>query len=212
MRTFLLLLSGAGLLGAQPFTLGIKAGVPLTDFFSTVQSPRFGFNSNTKRYIVGGTAELRLPAGFALELDALYRRLNYSSGGTLIDVFTNSATSGNAWEFPLLVKYRAGHGAARPFVDVGVAFDTVSGLKQTVTNTLFATNRTTTTTTNDAAELRKRVNKGFVIGAGIDLHAVLIHLSPEIRYTRWGSETFRDPASMLLNTRNQAEFLLGITF
>src|SRR5258708_5728565 len=99
MRTLFLLLAAASAAFSQPFTVGIKAGVPLTDFFSTVSSPRFGFNSNTKRFIVGGTAELRLPAGLGIEFDALYRRLNYESNSILVDVFDNNRTTGNAWEF-----------------------------------------------------------------------------------------------------------------
>ena len=60
-------------------------------------------------------------------------------------------------------------------------------------------------------ELNKYTVGGFVVGAGIDLHVLLIHVSPEIRYTRWGSAHFLDPFGLQSN-QNQAEFLVGITF
>jgi hypothetical protein len=211
MRSLVLLLFGAAAAFSQPFSLGVKAGVPLTDFLETVQSPRFGFNSNTKRYIVGPTAELRLPFGLGIEVDALYRRLNYEGSGNLVDVFSDRRTTGNAWEFPLLLKYRFPSRIVRPYVDAGVAFDTLTGLKQTVTNTIFPSRTTTTTSSGNPVELKNSTTAGFVIGAGIDVHVVL-HISPEIRYTRWGSQHFSDVIGLLHSNQNQGEFLLGITF
>ena len=211
MRPVLLLLLGAAAAFSQPFSFGVKAGVPLTDFLTTVQSPNFGFNSNTKRYIVGPTVELRLPFGLGIELDALYRRLDYTSSGNLVDVFISGNTTGNAWEFPLLVKYRFPSKIVRPYVDAGVAWDTLSGLTQTVTQTLFPT-RTTTTTTSNPAELNKNTVRGFVTGVGLDVKVLFIHLSPEIRYTRWGAQHFLSSNGGLQSNQNQAEFLLGITF
>jgi opacity protein-like surface antigen len=195
---------------AQPFTFGIKAGVPLTDFVDTVQSPNFGFNSNTKRFIIGPTAELRLPFGLGVEVDALYRRLNYEGNSSLVNVFTNNRTTGNAWEFPILGKYRFPAKIVRPYVEAGVAFDTLSGLTQTVSRTVA--NVVSTTTTDTPAELRNKTTKGFVMGAGIEVRALVIRLSPSIRYTRWGSNHFEDVSGQLRSNRNQAEFLLGITF
>jgi opacity protein-like surface antigen len=156
--------------------------------------------------------QVGLPAGFAVEFDALYRRLNYEASGNLVDIFTNSRTTGNAWEFPLLLKYHFGHTPiVKPYVEAGVAWDTLSGLKQSVTNTILP-NRTTTTTTSQPAELRNSTTTGFVVGAGVDVH-VLLHISPEVRYTHWGSEHFRDAVNGLLRSnQNQAEFLVGFTF
>jgi len=211
MRPLFLLLLGATAAFSQPFSFGVKAGVPLTDFLSTVQSPNFGFNSNTKRYIVGPTVELRLPFGLGIELDALYRRLDYTSTSTGVDVFTSGSTTGNAWEFPVLAKYRFPSKVVRPYVAAGVAWDTLNGLTQTVTQTVFPT-RTTTTTTSNPAELNQNTVMGFVTGAGVDVKVLLIHLSPEIRYTRWGAQHFLSSNGGLSSNQNQAEFLLGITF
>jgi hypothetical protein len=174
---------------AGPLEVGFKAGVPLTDFLSAARSPNFGFNSQTKRYILGTSVQLNLPAGFALELDLLYRRMSYEA------VDGTSQVTANAWEFPLLVKYRFGAGPVRPFVAAGAAWDKLSGLGRSV------------------AELRNSRIAGFVAGGGIDLKAVAVHITPEIRYTQWGAQHFRDVTSGLLHSnQGQAEFLLGISF
>jgi opacity protein-like surface antigen len=185
---------------AGPLGFGIRGGVPLTDFFENVNSGSFILKSSTHRYIVGPTVELRLAAGIGVEADALYRRFNYDFN--LVDIFTNNRTSGNAWEFPILLKYRFPTPVVRPYVDAGVAFDTLSGVKQTIVNAVASNRQPTQTDTT----------KGFVIGFGVDVHAAVIHIAPEFRYTRWGSSHFSLPGGGSLSNQNQAEFLLGITF
>ena len=185
--------------------------MPLTDFVNATQSSTFRFDSSTNRYIIGPTIELRLPAGFGIEFDALYRRLHYTGAGlNLIDTFNTSSTTGNLWEFPLLLKYRFPTPVVKPYIDAGVAWDHLSGLTQTVTRGVIP-NGPTVTTTSTPDELHKNGTVGFVVGAGLDIH-VLLHISPEIRYTRWGSEHLRDAAGLLRSNQNQAEFLVGITF
>jgi hypothetical protein len=53
---------------------------------------------------------------------------------------------------------------------------------------------------------------GFVVGAGVDIHAIFLHISPEIRFTRWNSAQISDSAGLLHSNQNQGEFLVGITF
>ncbi|HWB82990.1 MAG TPA: outer membrane beta-barrel protein [Bryobacteraceae bacterium] len=208
MKLFVLFLFGVASAFSQPFTFGIKAGVPLTDFVSTVQSPNFGFNSTTNRYIIGPTAELRLPFGLGVEVDALYRHMSFEGSGTIQNAIQNISTSTGVWEFPLLVKYRFPMPIARPFVNAGVAWDSLSGVKHSFSE-LGGSN---TTTTSSNPQLHHSTTIGYVVGAGLDVHAIFLHVSPEIRYTRWTSEHFLDPNGLLHSNRNQAEFLLGITF
>src|ERR1035437_4216078 len=120
MRPLFLLLFGAVSALAQPFSFGVKAGVPLNDFLNAAQSQHFAFNTTTNRYIVGPTAELHLPFGLGVEFDILYRHFDYNGSGTLAGVVTNSGTTGNAWEFPLLAKYRLPMKVVHPYVDAGV--------------------------------------------------------------------------------------------
>lgn len=205
MRILFLFLAGAVCAFPQ-FTAGIKAGVPLTDFFDTVSSPNFGFNSDTKRYVIGPTVELRLPGGLGFEFDALYRRFHYEGEISNGDAMT-SRTKGGAWQFPLLAKYRFPFPLARPYVLGGVAWNTLTGLRQDVTS--LVTGRSST---DEPAELRERTTTGIVLGAGLEVGALVIRISPEVRYTRWGSSQFRGPNDALRSNRNQAEFLVGFTF
>jgi opacity protein-like surface antigen len=196
---------------AGPFSFGVKAGVPLTDFVDTARSGHLEYDTVTNRYIIGGTAELHLPAGFGVEFDALYRHVNYSSSSMGIDTYSNSRTTGSDWEFPLLVKYRFPTPLVKPFITAGVAFDTLTGLKQTITNTVIPSHITSTTSSNPS-ELSNTTTKGFVLGGGIDVHVLFLHISPEIRYTHWGSKHFSEINNFLTSNQNQAEFLVGFRF
>jgi opacity protein-like surface antigen len=210
MRPLFLLLFGAVSAWAQLFSYGVKAGVPLNEFLDAAKSQQFAFNSTTNRYIVGPTAELHLPFGLGVEFDILYRRFDYNGSANLMNIVSNSRTTANAWEFPLLAKYRFPMKMVHPYVDAGVAWDKLSGLTQTITSTFVAL--TTTTTTSTPAELNTTATRGFVMGAGLSVKVLVIHVSPEIRFTRWGAQHFIDPNGLLHSNLNQGEFLLGITF
>ena len=191
MKLPLLLLCASALAFSQPFSAGIKAGLPLTDFLNTVNGLT---STTTNRYIIGPMAELRLPAGFGVEFDVLYRHFNYTDiVGSGVNAVTSLGSAG-AWEFPLLAKYKFPSHIVRPYVEAGVAWDTLSG----VTNTIGITDKNGTV-------------MGAVIGGGIDIHAIVIHIAPELRYTRWTSQHF-NVAGVLNSNQSQAEFLVGITF
>ena len=204
MRPVLLFLLGSISVFAQPFSAGIKAGVPLNDFLSAAGNGTFDYTAPTQRYIIGGEAELRLPLGLGVEFDALYRRLSYSGSGTL-DGFTTINATGSNWEFPLLLKYRFHFPVVRPYVDAGVAWDTIAGLKQTVVSVALPVQ-------GSPAELQKNTAMGFVVGGGVDIHAIFLHISPEIRFTRWNSTQISDALGLLHSNLNQGEFLVGFTF
>jgi hypothetical protein len=93
----LLFLGSAGMLAAQAVSIGVKGGVRLTDDFGRT----FG-TAESKRYVVGPMLTARLPLGFRLEFDALYRRVGFRSflttdiGGSFAERDT-----GNSWEFPI---------------------------------------------------------------------------------------------------------------
>ena len=213
MRPLCLLFLSAAAAFSQPFSFGVKGGLPMTDFLSAVRSQNFTSTTTTNRYIIGPTAELRLPFGLGVEVDALYRHFSFGSSGGISGItstFTTSNTSGGAWEFPILAKYRFKGKLVRPFVSAGVAWDKLSGLSQTVTRVVA--NVTNTTTTSDPFELRNDTTRGFVLGGGVEVKALVIRISPEVRYTRWGARHFVDPNGLLNSKQNQAEFLVGITF
>lgn len=198
MKLLLLFLLGAASVFGQ-LSYGVRGGLPFTKFFQAASNPDETFSSNATQFIIGPTVELRLPAGFGLEVDALFRHFQYNASAILVDELVHSSAS-NAWEFPLLVKYRMPGMFVKPFLDGGVAFDHWSGAKQIVTEVLTANSGTSGS------------NAGVVLGAGIELHLPLVRLSPEIRYTRWGAASMASLGGALQSNQNQAEVLIGLTF
>lgn len=213
MRLTCLLLLSAVAGGAQPIGFGLKGGLPLNDFLNAAKSQTFRFDTTTNRYIVGPSVELRLPHGLGIELDLLYRHFGYSSFGSIAgsSLVVDARTSGSAWEFPLVGKYKFGSGLVRPYVEAGVSWDRLSGLTQAV-NTAVQGVFTHSGETSSPPELNKNTTRGFVMGAGLDIKAILIHVTPEIRYTRWGAKHFIDPGGLLNSNQNQGEFLVGFKF
>ena len=203
MRPVLLFLLGSISVFAQPFSAGIKAGIPLTDFLSAASNGTIDYRAPPQRYIIGGVAEVRLPLGLGVEFDALYRRLSYSGSGGV--PFSTLSASGSNWEFPLLLKYRFHFPVVKPYVDAGVAWDTIAGLKETVVSVALPAE-------SYLSELQKNTTMGFVIGGGIDIHAVFLHISPELRFTRWNAAQISSLGGLLHSNQNQAEFLVGFTF
>ena len=182
---------------AQLVSVGALGGLRLTNGFD--------FDDHSRIYDVGGSVEFRLPAGFAVEADALYQRIGYSYGS--ISVNDAVITAGNAfqeranlWEFPLLGKYyfRTSDAAWQPFLGTGFAFRTGS-LHADVTD--FST----TPFTLFHGDSRFNVQTGAELAAGIRFRLGPINLLPQARYTYWGGSTQR-------LSKNEATLLLGVTF
>ena len=217
MKTPLLFLLGSICLFSQPFTAGVKIGMPANDFLDAVQTSGVNYHSYTNRYLVGGTAELRLPFGLGVEVDALYRHYNFQTTGALAPAGTTLTAGGStgAWEFPLLAKYRFPTKIVRPFVDAGVAWDTLQGFKQAVT----VVSPVPILPPSDLNQPARNTTTGFVIGGGLDIHVPFVHVSPEVRYTHWGSQHFEAIPSNRLgagsgfsSNQDQVEVMVGITF
>jgi hypothetical protein len=88
-------------LRAELISMGVKGGVPVTDVVEAAAA----VSSEARPYTVGPMAQIALPLSFAVEVDALYKRIGYSA------LSTATATSGtfvrvraNSWEFPILLK------------------------------------------------------------------------------------------------------------
>jgi hypothetical protein len=205
MRPVLLLFMSSVAVFAQPFSFGVKAGVPLSDFISAASNSEFNYTAPMQRYIVGGTAEVRLPIGFSIEFDALYRHLQLN--GTAIGILpalASQASAGN-WEFPLLLKYRFHFPVVRPYIDGGVAWDTLTGLST-------AAAQADGILTGDGVGPHHNTTAGVVLGGGVDIHALFMHISPELRYTHWTAVQVSDTLGLVHSNQNQAEFLVGFTF
>ena len=218
MRHFFLFIICATAALAQPVSFGVRGGIPLTDLLNASSAlpqpgsqPSKPFTTTTNRYIIGPTIEVRLPLRLSVGFDALYRHYNFSSPGFVTAppaIFLQQdeeQTKGGDWEFPLMAKYHFASKLVRPYVGAGVAWDRLAGS----TSIVCALNCGTSST---PPELHRDTVTGFVAGAGIDVHLLVLHLSPEIRYTRWGAQHFLASTGVLSSNLNQAEFLFGITF
>ncbi len=182
------LLMSAGAAFAQPFGIGIKAGIPLTDAFN-VQSPNpFDYAADTRRYTVGGYVELRLPLRFSVELDGLYQPYEFRSA-----VPFPVQTSASSWQFPLVAKYKILPGPIKPYIEGGVAFARLTNI-------------------GEVPELDHENNFGIVAGAGIEFKLGPVRISPEIRYNNWTDRFFNSPGGYLRSNQNQATFLVGLGF
>lgn len=143
---------------SQPVSVGVKGGIPITDAFETLRGNESYYATNTKRYVVGPAVQFNLPARFAIEVDALYKRLGYQYNALTPQTVTAS-TVANPWEFPFLVKYALLPGPVRPFVDAGGSVRHISGIEQ-VRMAVNAAGSPFNTTINSATEFNKRTDVG----------------------------------------------------
>jgi hypothetical protein len=200
---------GTSLLSAQLVSVGVMGGIPLNDPTSSGGATK----DESPRYVVGASVELKLPANFAIEADALYRRIGNTLSFSSLPAFTIfpgttgyiNRERGNSWEFPLLGKYyfHEHESGWRPFVGTGFAFRTTQFDNTTTQTTIDTTGLSTTSTF--AGSFRSNLDVGATVAAGIRLHKGRIALTPEFRYTRWGA------ADNQL-ARNDSRFLLGLSF
>jgi opacity protein-like surface antigen len=204
MKGFLIgfLFATAAAYPAGLFSIGVKGGVPLNDAFSAAKTGNISYFTNNNRYTVGPEVELNLPFGLGIEVDALYRRLEFQAESDT----TQARTTANAWSFPVLLKKRFGPGPFKPYLSAGPTFRGLTNIKERIR--IFSG----TQTTDNPASLRNNFTTGFTAAAGLQLGGEGIRLSPEIRYTRWGWENFRSVNSLLRSNPDQWDFLVGITF
>jgi hypothetical protein len=175
-----------------PVSIGVKAGVPLTDSFSTTQigSGIVGKSGDTS-YLIGPTVELRLPFHLSVEADALYRPLTLTtsvtdtSSGTSIT--TNTSHDSHVWEFPILAKYHFKLPVVSPYVEAGPSFRTTGSLGYLS-------------------------NNGVTFGVGTDIKALVLRVSPEFRYTHWSSDSKVNGFIPTGSKQDQVQFLVGFSF
>jgi opacity protein-like surface antigen len=182
-QTFLCSFVLAGVAYSQPVVAGLKIGVPFTDAFQNQPFPTVAtLTASSNAYTLGPYVEVRLPLHLAIEADALYRGLHFNN-------ITGSASTGR-WDFPIVAKYKMFKGPVKPYVEGGLDFSHISDVKNFVT-----ANNTT--------------NFGIVLGAGVEVHALVLRISPEIRYT---GDVLKSFSGVINSNRNQVAFLVGIGF
>jgi hypothetical protein len=206
IRLALVCLLAAGSASAQLIGGGIKFGAPLTDA-KVAFNPSTAFESDAS-YVVGPQFELRLPAGFAIEFNALYTNLKLQPTSLASTALGLNAFDADSWEFPLLGKKKFGSGALRPFIGLGASFRRLTNVKNIGS---FIVGGDPASTNPDDYEGRN--STGFVIGAGLEIRALFIRLSPEIRFTRWGTKSLGEGVRNVFRlNENQGQVLIGISF
>ena len=80
MKLFACLFLTTWPLFGQTLSVGVKAGVPLTDTFSNANhgSLFYDYDTGMRRYLVGGTVEVHLPFRLTVKVDAIYKWLGYN--------------------------------------------------------------------------------------------------------------------------------------
>lgn len=187
-KLFFLLAFAAGLLHAQfgfGVGFGVKGGFPFTDQLkgNSVAGLPAPSLSSSDNYLIGPAGELRIPLGFALEVDGLYR--NAQSRATVGPLSTTF--NANSWEIPYLAKWRFPIPLLKPFIFGGGAYRTFTDLPPGISAS----------------------HNAYGGGAGLELRIARLRLSGEVRYFRWGDSTSTAPVRL---ARNQGQVLFGIMF
>jgi hypothetical protein len=200
MRVFLILsfLIASNTFAASPVLFGVRGGAPITstNIVDSVIS-RFGASSISRRFEVGPTLGVRLPLGFSLEGDALFRREKLNIGP--FNVPSSLNPNSDSWQFPVMMKYTGGRKTFSPVAGAGVTVRHLNNFNA-IPGFLFSGSTSANTV-------------GFVGAAGLRLRMGPVDITPELRYTRWGGNNLTQSLlSFLPLSRNEASVLVGVTF
>jgi opacity protein-like surface antigen len=179
-----------------PLGFGLKLGTRLSDF----TEDRSNLTKQDHIYTIGPYAELHLPLGFSLEGDLLYKK----SGATLTGIINGTTPvtrqfNFDSFDLPILLKKRFGEKAMffRPFVEGGLANRYSSGMPTTSTNPFELVGTGT----------HSGWQEGIVLGGGVEFKVLVVKVSGELRWTRFGNVS---ASTIPKINANQAEFLVGL--
>ena len=184
MGALALLVLTAGFAAAQVFSFGVEAGVPLNPLLS---GSSLDYQVKTHSYTVGPYVQVRLPLRFSFEADLLYKRLEYTYGGT-------NSVAISRWELPLLFGYRFTARRWQPFVHLGGSL-----------------NRVVHVAGMNIAELRHQATQGLAAGAGVERRVGPLRLAPEVRITHWRDHNLGVHDAPLRSSLTQAEVLVTVS-
>lgn len=208
MRVVVLAIVLAACAAAQPIGFGLKLGAPLNDA-AHLATDSGNLSETATRFTIGPMMDLRLPFGVGIEADLLYRRVSgvYNFGSTF-----SAGVHANQWDVPVLFKYRFPFPVVKPYLEAGPSF-------RWLTNVDFASACGPICTPPGPPRLSTHTNgAGLTFGGGVEVKLLIIRIAPELRYTRWGSQSFRVDQGettmfpIINANQNQAEFLVGIHF
>jgi len=210
------LISTQTAISGERWSAGISGGAALTDLMGRISGYRMSGYSEAKRYAVGPVLEIRLPASFAAEFSALYRRAGFTSQYMASIQNVTSRVRANSWEFPMLVKYYIGgrSAVAGPYVFGGYVLRFLSNAQQT-TYTSPLPGLPPPPIYHGEYRLDSNPSHGMATGGGLSLKAGSVHIASEIRYTGWFTVPFDTDGShgfTVQSARHQVDLLVSVTF
>lgn len=198
MRTLTLFLALPLFASAQSLSIGFLGGAPFQDVVKSTATTGVTSVAKSTNFTVGPSLQVSLPAGFRIEVDALFRPYSFDLGFPLaIRPPQSLNVKAQQWRFPLLAQYRIGKSRTQPFIEGGLSFDRLSGLTSAVKSTI----------SSGPGQLLHQTNASVVLGAGLDVKIPLLRFSGEVRFTRPTVSNFANISNL-----NQAEVLVGIHF
>ena len=198
---------------AQQVAVGVEGGIRTTDDVSG------SLTSESKRYIVGPMAEIRLPMRLSFEFDALYRRSGFTGYQGSCCGSSITRERANSWEFPMILKYSLPVVLAHPFVGVGYAPRTIQGTDVSSGSYLSGISQNPPMSTytyffNQRSDTSYSVTHGVVVSGGVNLDVGHLRFSPELRYVHWSApflNEFGGDGSFRF-VSNQDEFFVLVGF
>jgi hypothetical protein len=179
---------------AQALSVGVLGGANFNAVVSAAGAGTYTPVVNSSNFTIGPSVRVNLPAGFRIEVDALYRPYGFTLNGGASGVYPVSAQQ---WRFPVLLQYRFNAPLVHPFVEAGLSFDHLAGISDAAKSVIAS----------GPGTLLHQTNADFTIGGGVDVKIPFVRLSGELRYSR---ATVSDFAG--ISNLNQAEVLFGVHF
>lgn len=174
----------------------------------------------------GVTAQIAVTERFAINANLLLRRIGYQVDTSIIEGVDIATTPTDERRFttkhedtrtkiadlPILIRYygKDRHEAgSRWFLEGGGVLRRVRDVRTSVYSQVGTAD--TTCCDFSPAPVNRRTARGAVVGAGFQLvDQIGIRVVPEVRYTRWVSESFNRFSTV--SRRNQIEGMISLTF
>ncbi len=188
---------------AQSVSYGLSIGLPLNNL-ATADSSRV---AATKLFTFGPSLRVGLQRGFGIDLDLLYKRLDFGL------ILNPARINTHRLELTPMLRYAFQASSIRPFVHAGMSFNWIvamCGADACTEDTVDKGNYCIEGKT--VFQLRHEHAQGFVLGAGVDFGWGALRLEPELRVTRWVDRNFGTRDSPLRSNLTQIELLLGFLF
>ena len=192
MKLFGLAVVCVGMAYGQSLSIGVIGGVPFTDAVASAQNGSYPTIYTSPNFVVGPSLQVNLPASLRVEVDALFRPIEYQVSLPA----TTNPNSAHQWTFPVLMQYRFKTPVLKPFLSAGLAFDHLTGISEAVK-----------AIPSGPGKVLHTSGVNVVLGAGVEAKIPFMRLSGELRFSRAAQEELQ-----AISKLNQAEVILGIHF